>query len=283
VIIAHEQSWASARSSRVASRLRSFLDRELIGRGADVFFAVSRADRRRMIDLEGISPGRIRVLPNAIPARRPSGRDVRVELGIPPGAPVVGTVCQLRPEKALDVLVAAAASLAQRYPDLRVLIVGDGREEGRLRELIRQQALEHNVLLTGTRTDVPDVLAAIDVAICCSHFEGTPLSVMEYMAAGKPVVASDVGGLPELIEHGVHGLLVEPGSPASLAEAVSCLLDNAELRAAMGNRGSERQFHEFDLGNAVRRLEGLYEDLYRDTPRGRREGWMPPPRSRIAT
>ena len=282
VIVAHEQSWASARSSRAGPLLRSLLDRELVGRGADVFFAVSRADRRRMIDVEGISTERIRVLPNAIPARRPSSHDVRAELGIPATAPVVGTVCQLRPEKALDVLVSAAAILRPRHPELRVLIAGDGGEKDRLQELVGQNGLERNVLFLGTRTDVPDVLAAIDVAVCCSHFEGTPLSVMEYMAAGKPVVASEVGGLPELIEDGVHGLLVDPGSATGLAGAIARVLADPDERAEMGRRAHERQRREFELEGAVRRLEDLYEELYRATARGRQEGWAPLPRASAA-
>jgi glycosyltransferase involved in cell wall biosynthesis len=282
VVIAHEQSWASARYSRAGPRLRSFLDREVVGRGVDVFFAVSEADRMRMIQVEGISASRIRVLRNAIPAPQTSGRNVRVELGIPATAPIVGTVCQLRPEKALDVLITAAGSLVRRYPDLRVLIAGEGAEAGRLRELVRRYGLMDSVLFLGTRRDVPDLVATFDVAVCCSHFEGTPLSVMEYMAAGKPVVASDVGGLPELINDGVEGFLVEPGSPSRLGQAVARLLDDSDLRAALGRHARQRQEAEFDLDGAVTRLEYLYEELYRASTRGRQEGWAPLERGLVA-
>jgi glycosyltransferase involved in cell wall biosynthesis len=275
IVIAHEQSWASARYSAGGPRLRSFLDREVVARHADVFFAVSQADRRRMIDLEGVPAERVRVLPNAIPAPIPTGHDVRRELAIPPTAPVVGTVCQLRPEKGLDLLVTAASELVPRYPELRILIAGDGVEEGALRALVGRYGLGANVLLLGTRTDIPDVVAAFDIGVCCSHFEGTPLSVMEYMAAGKPVVASDVGGLPELIQHGVHGLLVEPGSPPALADALANLLDEPQRRATLGSQAQERQTREFDLDHAVRRIENLYEELFRASPRGRQEGWAP--------
>lgn len=282
VVIAHEQSWASARYSAGGPKLRSFFDREVVARYADVFFAVSQADRRRMIDVEGVPADRVRVLPNAIPPPLRSAHDIRAELGIPPTAPIVGTVCQLRPEKGLDLLVEAAAALAPRYPELRVLIVGDGPEGPTLSGLVDRYGLAGKVLMLGTRTDVPDVVSAFDVGVCCSHFEGTPLSVMEYMGAGKPVVATNVGGLPELIENGVHGLLVDGGSPARLADAVAKLLDEPRLRTEMGSQAQRRQLREFDLGAAVRRVEDLYEDLYRATERGRRERWAPPAAS-VAT
>ena len=90
-----------------------------------------------------------------------------------------------------------------------------------LRAQIAATGLQETVLLLGTRRDVPDVIAAADIAVCCSDFEGTPLSVMEYMAAGKPVVARNVGGLPELVEHGVHGLLFDGREAAGLAAAIT--------------------------------------------------------------
>ena len=99
VVLAHEQSWASARFSAAGPRFRAFVDREVVGRWSDLFFAVSRADRRRMVDIEGVNPDRICVMPNAVPVPRPTGHDVRAELGIPPKAPVVVTVCQLRPRR----------------------------------------------------------------------------------------------------------------------------------------------------------------------------------------
>lgn len=283
VVLAHEQSWASAAFSAAGPAVRRFFDRELIGRGADVFFAVSRADRRRMIELEGVDPARVCVMPNAIPRPEPTGHDIRSELSIPPYAPVIGTVCQLRPEKALDLLVDAAAILRPTFPDLRVLIAGDGAEEARLHEQIASLGLDGVVRLLGTRRDVPDVLAAVDVAVCCSDFEGTPLSVMEYMAAARPVVATRVGGLPELIEDGVHGLLFEKRDTVGLADAVGLLLRDRALRRAMGDRARDRQRREFDLESTVRRLEDLYELLYLHSQRGKNEAWRPLPRLALQT
>jgi glycosyltransferase involved in cell wall biosynthesis len=265
VVIAHEHTW-----SFKGHALRRLLDRELIARFADVFLAVSREDRRRMIEIEGIDPQRIRYIPNGIEMQTPSGTDVRAELGIPPTSPVVGSVGVLRPQKALAVLVKAAALLTRRFPQLRVLIVGTGPEEEKLRALVGRLGLTETVLFLGRRSDVPDLLAAVDLAVCCSDYEGSPLAVLEYMAAGKPVVATRVGGIPDQIEDGVHGLLVDPRDEQRLAEAVEALLLDSDRRVAMGARARERQRREFDLDVLVRRLEALYEELFATSGRARR-------------
>jgi glycosyltransferase involved in cell wall biosynthesis len=265
VVIAHEHAW-----SWDGQHVRRFLDRELIARGADVVLAVSEDSRRRMIEEEGMDHRVVRLLPNGIPALAPpSGRNFRRELGIARDAPVLASVSVLRAQKALHVLIHAAARLAPEFPGLKVVIAGRGEEEERLRALVRELALEETVWLVGQRNDVPDLLAALDVAVCCSDFEGSPLSVMEYMAAGLPVVATSVGGVPELIEHGVHGLLIDRGDPDALARAVASLLRNPALRAEMGARARERQRREFDIDATVRRLETVYEELFRTSRRGR--------------
>ena len=168
----------------------------------------------------------------------------------------------LRPEKRFDVLVRAAAELVARRPEARVLIVGDGPERARLEALVAELGLSHSVRLLGARDDVPDVLAALDVAVTCSDFEGTPLSVLEYMEAALPVVATRVGGLAHLLEDGVHGLLVPRRNPAALAEALDVLLGDPARRRAMGAAGRERRRAEFDLDVMVARVEELYERLY---------------------
>jgi glycosyltransferase involved in cell wall biosynthesis len=258
VVIAHEQTW-----SFEGKPLRRLLDRGLIARRVDAFIAVSNEDRRRMIEIEGIDPDLTVVMPNAIPTPPPpSGRDVRADLGIPSGDPVVGTVCVLRPQKALQVLVEASAILRGEFPSLKVLIAGDGPEREDLEALIHRLDLEGSVALLGRRTDVPDLIQAFDVAVSCSDFEGTPLAVMEYMEGGRPVVATRVGGVPDLIEDGVQGLLVERRDPEALARSVAELLRDPRRREEMGRRGRERRRREFDIEGAARRLGRLYEDLY---------------------
>ena len=265
VVVAHEHTW-----SFQGQPLRRLLDRELVGRFADAFIAVAEEDRRKMIEVEGVDPDTIRLIPNGIPnPERGDGGAVRLELGIPEDAPVIGVVCELRAQKALEVLFAAAAQLRHELPELRVLVAGDGPEREGLGQEARRLDLDGTVQLLGIRRDVPALLDALDVAVLSSDYEGSPLSVMEYMAAGKPVVSTRVGGVPELVEDGVHGLLVEPRDPGALAAAIGRLLHDPGEARRLGEQGRERQQRELSLDAMVRKIEDLYEELWLASPRRR--------------
>jgi glycosyltransferase involved in cell wall biosynthesis len=256
VIVAHEHTW-----SFEGQPVRRFLDRELIGRGSTAFVAVSEEDRRRMVEIERVSPEKLLFVPNGIEPRNPRGSDVRAELGIPVDAPLIGAVGVLRPQKALDVLVRAVAPLVREQADLRVVIVGEGPERRALTELIAGEGVADRVLLTGFRDDIPDVLRALDVAVSSSAFEGSPLAMMEFMEAARPIVATSVGGVPDLIDDGVHGRLVRAGDVEGLRDALREMLTDREAARRMGERAQERRRREFDLEVVVRRFETLYERL----------------------
>jgi glycosyltransferase involved in cell wall biosynthesis len=258
VVIAHEHNWAFT-----GRALRPMIDRELIARWASAMIVVSREARRRMVEVERVAPEQLTLLPNGIRALPPGdGRAVRAELGIGDDDPVIGTVCVIRSEKALDVLVRAAALVVRDFPHLRVLIVGDGPDRAGVEAIVGQLGLEQRVLFTGARTDVPNVLAAMDVAVLSSDYEGIPLSILEFMDAGKPIVATRVGGIPEVIEDGVHGVLVPPRDEAALAAAVSGVLRGTDAGREMGARARDRCRHEFGLDRIVERLEQLYAQLH---------------------
>lgn len=269
VMVAHEHTW-----SFEGNLPRRVLDRTVVARRADVLIAVSREDRRKLIEVEGIAPERVRFVPNGIPAVPSVGRaEARRALGLDPAAPVVLAVCELRAQKAVEVLVRAAALLRSGLPHLAVLVAGEGPERHALTRLIVET--DAPVELLGTRTDVPRLLGAADVAVLSSDFEGSPLSVMEYMAAARPVVATAVGGVPDLIEDGVHGLLVPPRDAQALAEALRSLLSDPDRARALGEQGRERQQREFTLEAMVGRLELLYESLYATSRRGRTRAEAP--------
>ena len=258
VVIAHEHNREFNR--RV---LRPVIDRELIARCADAMIVVSGEARRSMVQVEGVPPERLVLLPNGVKALPlGDGRVLRADLGIRSEDPVVGTVCIIRSEKALDVLVRATALLARCFPRLHVLIAGTGPDRARVEAVTEQLGLSDRVHFTGARTDVPDVLAAIDVAVICSDYEGSPRSILEFMDAGKPIVATEVGGIPEAIEDGVHGVLVPPRDEAALAAAISGVLADLSSGSEMGARARDRCRREFSLGGTVESLERLYEEHY---------------------
>ncbi|MBA2299032.1 MAG: glycosyltransferase [Actinobacteria bacterium] len=259
VIVCHEHTWSYS-----GDRLRMLVDRELIARGSDAFVAVSREDRRRMHELEGIEEARTRLVANGIPPLPPGDpKRVRGELEAGTDAVVVGAVTVLRPQKALHVLIEAVSLLRPRDAEVILAIAGSGPDYPRLRSLAGP-----SVRFLGNRSDVPDVLAAYDVAALSSDFEGSPLGVMEYMAAERAIVATRVGGVPDLIEDGVHGLLVPPRDPTALAAAIDTLVDDAALRRRLGAAAGVRQRAEFTIETTVRRLESLYEELL-ERKRGR--------------
>lgn len=256
-IVAHEHTW-----SFQGQPLRKLLDRRLIASRADAFLAVSELDRRRMIAVERIDPAKVIFVPNGIPEPPPrGGGDIRRELGLDAATPLVGTVCALRPQKALEVLVDAAAILARRIGELRVLVVGEGPERPALERRISELGLTRTILMLGHRDDVRDLIGELDVAVCSSDFEGTPLSVLEYMQASLPIVATRVGGVPDIIADGSEGILVEPRDPGALANAIDRLLRDRDLAARLGAGARRRQLAEFDIGVTVRAVERIYEGL----------------------
>ena len=252
-IVAHEHSWAGE-----AGTLRRALDRWLIAPAVGAFVAVSSADAAQMTAVEGIDPGLIRVIPNGVPAWPDGLPSLRGELGIPAAAPVVGYVGRLTPIKALDVLLDAAAGASASLPGLRVLVAGSGSDEERLRARAAELGLGETVVFLGARDDVGAVLASVDVSVICSDSEGMPLSVLEAMAAGLPVVATRVGGLPEIVEHDVTGLLVAPRDPHALGRALTELFQDPARRLRLGAAARERHHERYDLDVVVRRIEDLY-------------------------
>jgi glycosyltransferase involved in cell wall biosynthesis len=256
-IVAHEHTW-----SFQGQPVRKLLDRRLIAARSDAFLAVSELDRKRMIEIERIDPGKVIFVPNGIPDRPVAGDgEIGRRLGIDVDGPVIGTVCVLRPQKALTVLIDAAAVLAERHPGLKVVIVGHGPQRPELERRIADLGLGRTVVLAGHRDDVPDLIRGFDVAVCSSDFEGTPLSVLEYMQAALPIVATRVGGIPDIIDDGGQGLLVDPRDPAAFAAAVKRLLDDPGLAARLGSSARERQHAEFDIDVTVRAVERIYEGL----------------------
>ena len=255
--IAHEHTW-----SFEGRPLRKLADRLLIATRCSAFLVVSERDRRRMIELEHVPPERVRLLANGIPAPTvPAPVDLRAMFGIPADAPLVGSVGVFRKQKDFGTLVRAHALLRERHPDAHLLIVGDGAERGRLEALRAELGLQDHVTFSGYRNDAATLAAGFDIAVNSSRYEGASLAILEFMALGVPIVATSVGGTPELLDDGRAGVLVERGDHRALAAAISGLLDDPARAAALAGRALERQRAEYDIDGQVRRLEALYLEL----------------------
>lgn len=257
MIISHEHG-----SALEDKRARTFLDRHVVARGSDMILAVSSWDRNQLIEIERIAPERIRVFRNAIETLAATGADVRAEFGVTSDQRLIGAVGRLVAEKRQADLIRAVALLKAQGRAVCCLLVGDGPDAGALRSLARDLDVAAEVRLAGNRSDVPDVLAALDVAVLASVREGAPLALLEYMGAAAPIVATAVGGVPELITDSVHGLLVKPRDPQALASAIARLLDDEKFARRLGDAARERQQAEFTLDVAVARIEQLYEELF---------------------
>lgn len=196
--------------------------------------------------------------------------EVRSELGLSADAPVFGAVSALRPEKGLETLLEAAAHVFRSLPEARLVIAGDGSEQARLKSLASQLNIAERVIFAGHRSDVPDVLSALDVVVSPSDTESLPNAVLEAMALARPVVATRVGGTPELVVDGETGYLVDSGASQPMAERIMELLRDSNVRSSMGDAGRERVTERYSPEHVRRALDTLYRGhLVRARPTAR--------------
>ena len=256
VTIAHEHTWAYS-----GDRVRLWMDGHVIGRLATCFVAVSEADRERMIRLEGVHADRIKVIPTAyVPHLGATDGNIRTELGLATGAPLIGVAAVMREQKALDVMVDAHAVLLRRMPDVHLAIAGDGPCRPALERQIESLGIGGNVHLLGRRDDVDQILKRVDVGALSSDFEGSPLFVFECRAARVPLVATAVAGVTELVESGRTGLLVPPRDSRALADAIQRLLTDRALSERLAEEAA-KDLHQFEIATVAARFADLYEQL----------------------
>jgi len=186
--------------------------------------------------------------------------ETRVALDIPADAPVVGTVTRLSPQKAPLDFVRAVGIIAQSVPEAWFVMVGDGPLRPQVEALIAKLGLNNRLILTGLRRDVPELMAAFDVFVLSSLWEGLPRVLPQAMATGLPIVATAIDGNTEAIVDGVNGLLVLPGQPAALAQAVIRFLRDSQMALRMGKAGRARA-GEFGARKMVGEIANLYKEL----------------------
>jgi glycosyltransferase involved in cell wall biosynthesis len=230
----------STRLIAISPEVAADLDRLRIGRGKTVIVRLG-------LQLDGLT-GHARGA-------------LRSELGIPADAPVAGIVGRLVPIKAHGLFLDAASRVAQTLPEARFVIVGDGELWEPLHADVQARGLGDRVAFTGWRGDLAAVYSDLDVVVCCSRNEGTPVSLIEAGAAARPVIGTRVGGMPDIITPGVNGLLVPSGDAEALAAAMAELLGDQGRREAMGAAGRRLALERYGAERMVNELKQLYESL----------------------
>jgi glycosyltransferase involved in cell wall biosynthesis len=239
---------------------------QLSAKGLDRVVAISDAVSDYLRDEAGL-PGdkivRIHYGIDPSPYRPEAPPPSRRQTSDPAARPTLGVLARLAPQKGHRVLFQALPEIVKAVPDVRVRIVGHEEQStvDELRAYADQLGVADRVEFDGFCADVAGLLADLDVMVLPSLWEGFGLVLLEAMAAGRPVVASAVGPIPEIVVGGVTGLLVPPGDPKSLAEAVIPVLADSDLAAALGRAGRARVEAEFGLDTMVARTEALYEQL----------------------
>lgn len=261
----------------------------LLARLTDVIVAVSAEVRDDLLAAGIGRPGQVRVIPLGLDldaldlpptARSDARRRMRRQLGVPAGAPLVTLVARLVPIKRVDLFLAAAEALANDRPEVRFCVAGDGELAERLRASPAADRLGARVAWPGFVHDTAALYAASDVVALTSDNEGTPVSLIEALASGTPVVATAVGGVPSVVRHGGTGLLAPAGDAAAIAAGLRRLVDDPALRARLAAAGRDDVRARFTLDRLVRDVAALYAEGLDRSPR--RRAATPPPHRRPA-
>jgi glycosyltransferase involved in cell wall biosynthesis len=237
---------------------------KMVCRLADCVLVNAQAIRQNLIE-EGYDPNNIVVIRNGITLPKSVGKGrgsvLRQELGLPLSARLVAVFSRLNRMKGVQYFLDAAIILAKRFPDVCFLVVGDGGSKKELEAHACRLGLGQRVVFTGFRGDVPDLLCEVAVSVLPSLSEGTSNTLLESMAAGIPVIATTVGGNPEVIQDGISGLLVPPRDSGALAAATARLLEDENLALRLGRAGMRRVSEIFSIEGSVHETEHLYRRL----------------------
>ncbi len=219
---------------------------------------------------EGVPRAKLRCVPSAVDTDRyrPGGnRDwLRQEFGLADAAPIIGMIAQLIPRKGHRVLIEAIPDVLTRYPRCRFLLFGKGAEERALRQLVEATGLGKHVIFTGFRDDLDRLIPALDLVVHPAFMEGLGVSLLQAAASAVPIVATRVGGIPEIVRHEDNGLLVEPGDVSGLAKAIACVLAQPQLAEKMGRRGREIAVTDFSIDAMVTANYRVYRETLAELP-----------------
>ncbi len=239
------------------------LEKWIIAPIDDTIIVVSEGVKRFLIKTSGVSEEKIRKIYYGInpeDTKVDKGKDIREELGINNDAPLIGCIGRLVEQKGHKYLIRAAGKVIEEFPEAKFLVAGKGKLEKNLKKLARKINLNSNIIFTGFRTDIYSIIDQLDLIVMPSLWEGFGLIFLEAMALGKPIIATDVGGIPEVVKDKETGILISARDPEALAEAIIHLLKNDSLAARMGERGKLTIRERFPLSKMVKDTDLIYNN-----------------------
>jgi glycosyltransferase involved in cell wall biosynthesis len=257
------EPWWAPHLSRLAARLTQRV------------VPVSEPLREYLLRTVRLSPSLVRVIPNGVDTTRFSPDGEKVTWPAPDGGepgPVIGIVARFDPIKNHALLIEAFAVLRRSFPRATLALVGDGPLRADIERQVLESGLEGSVVLTGDRRDTPELYRSFDISVLSSNAEGTSMSILEAMASGCCIVATDVGGNGALLDRGSAGVLVPPGNAAALAGALAALLADRARRQSLGGVARDRAVATYSHGSMVREYEAVYREAISLKAAPRRSG-----------
>ncbi len=248
---------------------RGRLSRRLFPCWGDAVIAISEAVRHHLVSDFHVDEGRVVLIQSGVdlgayvPADEETKRQLRRKYHLGEG-PVIGNIARLSDVKGQDILIAALSTVVAQRPDVKLLVAGEGKTEETLKAMVKTLHLERHVFFYPLVNKTAELLSVMDVFVMPSRQEGLGLSIMEAQAVGVPVIASNVGGIPSLIEHGKTGILIEPESPSVLARDLMGLLGDEKRLREMGNAGREFALQHYGADTMVDKTLSLYRRFVSD-------------------
>jgi len=251
--------------NKYLKRIFIFLEK-LLSHFTDITVCVSEADQKNGLKHNLFSPQKSRLIRKAIDIQTVTSKsetplELKKKLHFRPDVQLIGHVARLHYEKGQLYLLKAFQQLLTQKSDVKLLIVGDGPERQALEKFVSKQSLEAEVKFLGYRKDITDILSIIDLFVLPSFWEGLPLAILEAMALGKPVVATRVGGIPEIIDHLQDGFLVPPKNTTELSQAMLTVLNQPDLAQKLGSQAQQKIFDQYNIDRMIPKIEAVYSEL----------------------
>ena len=241
----------------------NWMNNKLYKEWTDRIIAVAEVIRKQLIDENGISGNTIFTIHSSIDTEKFKGGfdggKIRNEFGISSDTVIIGMIGRLREHKDYPNMFAALNIIIKKVENIKLLIVGDGILESQLKSMVQKMELSNYVIFAGKREDIPQILSAIDIFALSSSLEGSPAVIKEALVMGKPVASTNVGGVPEIIQNGITGCLVQPHDPEALANAILSAINNMDKALEMAKKGKQVIINEFSETGLTKLTAEVYQ------------------------